>query len=419
MSFLKIINFQKNLIKLRSLLFNNQISIIIFLIFGLAIYLRFWNLISIPGGFSTQEEEVVKTVSSLSKGNLWLEDGYFNAAYIYIAYLWGKLFDLTVLNLRYLSALIGSITVIVSYFFISRWFSQKIAIFMTLLFAVSSFHISISRIILPEILLPLILLTLFLTLTYAYRENNVWLFGLAGFLTGLGFYTSPAFLFLPLIFIFSGLYFYKRNKKFITSYYQELLVSFVGFLAVIIPYVVSLAKNPKPYFEYYNFSISFESLAVNISQIPSMLFFKGPQNYLYNIGTEPLLDPFIFVTSTAGLFFAIMAIKRRKYLFIVLWLIFLSVYASLKPNLTGTDLLGLLPVVYTLSALIIDYVLDRWFETFPKNQKARLFAIGLISIFFALSMMYNYDKYFVAYKHSSEVELEFSQPAPIPLNDSN
>lgn len=404
-----------NLGKFKQYLSDNQLSIIVFLVFIVALIFRIWDLSLIPGGFSASENEATRTIASLSKKNMWLENGYYNAAYIYIGYFWSKAFGLTVISLRYLSAIIGTLTVIMSYFFISKWFSKKIAIFMTLLFAVSSFHVAVSRVILPDILLPLLLLGLFLTVTFAYRSKNVWLFGLAGALTGLGFYTSPAFFLVPFIFVFSGWYFYTKNKKFILSYKEELLVSISGFTAVIIPYLVSFIKNPEPYLQYYNFKASLGGVAVNISQITSMLFFRGPKNSFYNVGVEPLLDPLIFVASIAGLAFAIISIQRRKYLFIITWIVFLSVYASLKPNLTGIDLIGLLPVIYTLAALIIDYILDRWFETFPLNKKARIFAIGLISIFFALSMMYNFDKYFVAYKHSNEVRIEFSEESPIPL----
>lgn len=407
----KIIN-----INLKEFLLRNQIPVLVLGIFFLAFFFRIWNLSLIPGGFSLQEEETVKTISGLSKKSMWLENGYFNAAYIYLGYLWSKIFGLTVTSLRYFSAIIGTITVILSYIFISNWFSRKISIFMTLLFAVSSFHIATSRIILPEILFPLVFLALLISLTFAYRTKNIWFFGLSGMLAGLGFYTSPAFFLVPFIFIFSGWYFYYKNKKFLLAYGQELLVAATGFLAVIIPYVVSFVKNPLPYLNYYNFGVSFQGLAVNISQISSMLFLKGPKNYLYNVGTEPLLDPLIFITSIGGIFFAIISISRRKYLFIILWLLFLSVYASLKPNLTGTDLLGLLPVIYTLSALIIDYIIDRWFETFPVNKRAQIFAVGLISVFFALSMMYNYDKYFVAYKNSPMVEKEFSAVSPLKIN---
>lgn len=401
---------------IKELINKYQISLIVFLIFLTAIFLRFWNIELIPGGFSEQEDSTVRTIASLTRENMWLAGGYYNAAYIYIAYLWANIFELSINSLRYLSATIGSATVILSYFFIKNWFSRKISIFMTLLFSFSSFHIAASRLILPEILLPFILLLSFIVTTYAYRTKNIWLFGFSGMLFGLGFYTSPAFLLIPLVLIFSGWYFFVKNKKFILGYKQELSVALAGFGAVIIPYIVSFYNNPGAYLDYYNFSTSLQGFAINISQLSAILFSSGSQNYLYNIRAEPLFDPFIFVTAIGGILFAIISIQRRKYLFIILWFFFLSVYASIRPNLTGIDLLGLIPVIYVFSALIIDYILDRWFETFPKNKKAKIIIVATISIFFALSMTYNYEKYFVAFKHSEGVKKEFSKEPPIKID---
>ncbi len=394
---------------------DNQILLITLAIFAVAFFLRFFDLGLLPQGVSASEKETIITIESLSKKDMWLDSGYHNAAYIYLGYLWSKVFGLTVLSLRCLSALIGGLTVVLGYLFISKWFSKKVAIFTSLLFAVSSFHVAVSRLILPEIFLPFVLFALFLTLTYAYREKNIWLFGLSGFLTGVGFYCSPAFLLVPLIFIFAGGYFFKKNRKFILAYRQELLVAVLGFLAVIIPCAVSFYLNPDAYFDFLKLEPSLGSLVMNLSQIPSMLFLEGPRDPLYNLGTEPLLDPFIFVSSLGGLVFAAISISRRKYFFLILWMVFLSLYAALKPELEGVDLLGLLPVIYIFSALIIGYLLEKWFETFPADRGARLLAVGLMSVFFALSMLYNLEKYFVAYRHSEQVQEEFADDPPIPL----
>lgn len=393
----------------------NQIFFIIFGIFVIAFVLRIWDIGSIPGGFSEAERGTVETLKNLRINNLWLGDGFYNAAYIYTAYLWTKFFGLTVYSLRILSALIGGATVVLAYVFISEWFSRKVAIFMALLFAISAFHISVSRLILPEIFLPFILLALFITLTKAYRTKNIWLFGLGGVLAGLGLYTSAAFFLVLLLLSVSGLYFYNKNKKFFTSYKAEVTTAVVAFMALAIPYVVSFVMYSGNYLAYYGFSSSLLKISMNFSQIFTTLFISGPTNFFVNVGSEPLLDPLIFITSIFGFLFAIMAITRRKYFFLVAWLIFFWLYAALKSTVVPADFLGLLPVIYTFSALIIDYILDRWFETFPLNKRVQVFAIGLISIFFALSMLYNFNKYFVAYKNSNNVHQEFSATTEIPL----
>jgi 4-amino-4-deoxy-L-arabinose transferase-like glycosyltransferase len=399
----------------REFLSQNQIFFIIFGIFIVAFGLRIWQIGAIPGGFSEAERQTVDTIRGLKLNNLWLKDGFYNAAYIYTAFIWSKFFGLTVNSLRLLSALVGGATVVITYVFISEWFSRKVAIFTAMLFAISAFHISISRLIVPEIFLPLVLISLFVTLTRAYRTKNMWFFGLSGILAGLGLYTSAAFFVILALFLISGLYFYRKNSKFFSSYRIEIVTAIVAFLALAIPFLVSFITLRDSYLAYYGFSFSGLKAAINFSQIFTILFAKSPTNFFVNVGNEPLLDPFIFVTAVFGFLFAIISIARRKYFFLVVWLSLFWLYASLKRTIVPADFLGLLPVVYTFSSLIIDYILDRWFETFPLNKKIQVFSIGLISIFFALSMLYNFNRYFVAYRNSEQVHQEFSAQSDIPL----
>ncbi len=400
----------------KKLIADNQILLIILGIFLIAFVLRVWDIAGIPGGLSNKEISTVKAIKDLNEKNLWYLGSFFEAAYIYLGLIWTKIFGLTVQNLRILSGLIGGVTVVLTYVFISKWFSRKIAIFTALLFAISSFHITVSRLIIPEIVLPLVLLALFITLTYAYRTKNVWFFGLAGFLAGMGFYTSPAFVLVPFLFIISGGYFFFKNKKFFTSYKWEILASGAGFISIIIPLLVSILQNPKNYLSIYTLPQNITQLVINISQVPYILFIRTPANFFSSIGTEPLVDPLIFITSIFGLMFAVLAIARRKYFFLIVWFFVFFFYAAFKNEVYILDIIGILPVIYTFSALIFDYIIDNWFKTFPLNKKAQLAAIGLISIFFALSALYNFDRYFIAYKNSDKVKEEFSATSPIPLN---
>lgn len=394
---------------------NNQVLFIVFAVFVIAFILRIWDLDKIPGGFAEVEKQTVDTLRILNLKNLWLKDGFYNAAYVYAAFIWSKVFGLTIFNLRLLSALIGGLTVVATYVFIAEWFSRKIAIFTALLFAVSAFHIAVSRLIVPEIFLPLILLSLFIALTKAYRTKNVWLFGLSGALLGVGLYTSAAFLLVMPLFLVAGAYFYSKNKKFFTSYKTEIVTALSAFSALAIPYVVSFLYYRDSYLNYYGFESSLLSVAMNFSQVFTTLFTNSPTGFLVNVGTEPYLDPLIFITAIFGFLFAVVSVTRRKYFFLVVWITFFWIYAALKKTIGPVDYLGLLPVIYTFSALIIDYILDRWFETFPLNKKIQMLSIGLISIFFALSMLYNFNRYFVAYKNSDSVKTEFSVRSDIPL----
>ncbi len=404
---------------IRNYILENQISVMVLFILGLAFFFRLWQIGSVPGGVSEAENEIINKISALKSNNMWLGAEYSNALYIYFGYIWTNIFGLTAINLRILSALIGGSTVVLSYLFISKWFSKKIAIFMALLLSTSSFHVTVSRLIIPEIMLPFILLALFVSLTYAYRNKSVWVFGLSGVLAGLGFYTSQAFIITIIIFAISGAYFINKNKKFLTSYGNEIFISVAGFISVIIPYMVSFIGNMELYFRDWRFADTFNNVAINFSEVLKILFIGFSSDFFINVGTEPLLDPLIFITSVFGFFYAVFAVSRRKYFFLIAWLLFFYIYTATKPNISTLDLLGLLPAVYTLSALILDYIIDHWFETFPLNKRAKLFAIGLISVFFAISVLYNFNKYFIAYKNSEQVKKEFSIEPVIPLRGEN
>lgn len=393
----------------------NQHLITVILIFLLALGLRLWDIVHLPGGFSEQERAVVESISTMSSQKLWLGGKFYQAGYLYTAYVWTKIFGLNILCLRILSAIIGTLTIVFCYQFISKWFNKKIAIFMSFLFSISFFHISVSRLILPDILFPALMLILFNLLTVAYRKKNIWYFGLSGFVTGLGFYTSPAFILVPILFLISAGYFYLKNKKFIIAYKNELLVAAAAFLASSIPFIVSFAIYPMNYLTHFGFNRSFWQIIMNIGQIPTMLFVSTGINYFINIGTEPLLDPFIFITSIAGFLLALFGLARRKYFFLVFWFVMVCLYAAMKRGVMIVDLIGMLPVIYTFSALILSYVISKWFKTFPYNKSARVLIIGIIAVFFALSALYNFDRYFVAYKNSNRVKEEFSAQPPIPI----
>jgi 4-amino-4-deoxy-L-arabinose transferase-like glycosyltransferase len=414
-NFLKNIYLKLSGSRVTKYLKENQNSVVVLILILMALVLRIYQLSQIPGGFSEQERAVVGKLVGMNRENLWLGGQFYQAGYLYLAFLWTKIFGLTIYSLRFLSAVIGAATIYYCYAFISKWFSKKIAIFMTFLFAISSFHIAVSRLIIPDVLLPLLMLGLFDTLTLSYRTKNVWYFGISGMLLGLGFYTSPAFLIIPLLLLLAGGYFFYKNKKFVTAYRAEIMVALVAFVAISIPYWVSFAVSPMSYLTYFGFNRSLWQIALNVGQVLQMVFFHTPADYFINLGSEPLFDPFIFVTAMAGFFYALFRVERRKYFFLVFWFLSMMIYGALKRDVQIVNLIGILPIIYIFSSLVLDYVITRWFETFPYNKIARIVLVAIISIFFAMTALYNFDRYFVAYKNSPQVTKEFSATPPIPL----
>jgi len=394
--------------------FSKKELFLIFVLFFASVFLRVWQISDIPPGLSPKEVDVALRIRDLNIQNLWLGGSFYQAAYIYLAAIFTQIFGMTVTVLRIFSGLVGAITVLLTYFFIREWFSSKVASFTAFLLAISSFHITISRLILPEIMLPLVFLMFLIALTEAYRRKNIWLFGLGGFLGSAGLYTSPVFIMVPVLILISGAYFYFKNKKFILAYRQELVVGLSGYVAGLVPFLVSFYLYPTEYLTNFGFYRSFFQIILNMGDTFSMLFVATDANFFVGLGTEPLFDPFVFITALTGLGIAFISYTRRKYFFLILWMLFFGLYATLKRGTAPTDLIGLVPVVFAFSAISIDYVIDRWFKTFPYNKRAQILVIFAISIFFTLSALYNYDRYFVGYKNSLNVKSEFSLNSDIP-----
>lgn len=399
-------------LKTSKLLKENQDFLIVVAIFFLALFFRVWQIDQIPPGLSAKELSVVQDIKNLKANHFWLSGRFYQGLYVYGAYVIFQIMGFKIIFLRIFSALIGSLTVMFSYLFVRQWFSQKVATFSSFLFAISSFHVSLSRLIIPEIFLPFLLLLLFVVLTNAYRSKKIWLFGLAGFLVGLGLYSSPAFMIVPFMFMTSGLYFYQKDKRFVNAYKHELIVALAGFLASAITFIVSFLYHPMSYLTHFGFRRSFLQVILNIGEIARMLFGGTNPDFFINVGIEPLFDPLVYITGVAGFVLASFYVRRRKYFFLLCWWLIFFLYAALKRGTYISDLIGFLPVVFTFSALSLDLLIDKWITTFPYNKKAQMLFIFILSVFFALSALYNYDKYFVAYKNSTHVKNEFAKSLP-------
>ena len=78
---------------------------------------------------------------------------------------------------------------------------------------------------------------------------------------------------------------------------------------------------------------------------------------------------------------------------------------------------GVMPAIFVLSAYTVNYVIRNWFRTFPFNKKARSVMIVMFSAFFALALIFNYQKYFVAWANNDQVKNEYNQSLDLDLSE--
>jgi 4-amino-4-deoxy-L-arabinose transferase-like glycosyltransferase len=227
----------------------NRNYILLFLIFVLGIFLRFYRLGEIPTGFHVDEAYLgYNAYSILNTGRemaglflpLNLKSFLFSpAGYSYFSIPFILLFGLSEFSVRFASAFFGSLTIVLVYFLTTKILhefknNEKIALISSFLFAISPWSLNLSRVATENVIAAfLILLGVFLYIKWT-EENKIYLLliGMISFLISIYTYQAPrSFLpiFLPLLFIVYSW----RNKK-------NLIISFVFYLLLIIAPVISI-----------------------------------------------------------------------------------------------------------------------------------------------------------------------------------
>lgn len=365
-------------------------------------------------GVSGQELKNVDRILNIP-GNFLNKEASTNLYYL-LQNIWGKIFGYTVLNMRILSVLLGVLGLYVFFKFTEEWFNRRLAYIATFLLSISSFHILVSRNISHEVLYPVIIISALHLLTLAYRYKMWQYFLLSGMLLGLGFYASEISFILVLVFLLSGIYFYSKNRKFFTTFIREKAVLVFSAGIISLPFFYSFFINPGGFLS--NFTYKPDVLLDNARNLILSVIYTAPQEFMYNIGTDKVFDPFVEITFILGLIYIAMRVKRRKFYFLITWLSLLTIIIVFKSVFSLGSFIYIIPIIFIMSARIQIYVIDKWFKTFPFNKFARIIMVLGIGFLFALSLSYNYKKVFLAWdKYPQRVFTYNVQPTTYDLKN--
>lgn len=129
----------------------------LFLIIAIAIFLRFYNLSSVPPSPSLDEVSIGYNAYSIAKTGadeygtkfpiiLRAYDDWRPALYVYLVIPFVKIFNLTTLAVRLPSVILSVLTVFATFFLVKELFKKdNIALLSSFLLAISPWHIYISR----------------------------------------------------------------------------------------------------------------------------------------------------------------------------------------------------------------------------------------------------------------------------------
>ncbi len=313
--------------------------------------------------------------------------------YFYMTTVAATIFGDQVLTLRLTSAVIGILTVFVTYGFARSLFrSRVIAAFAAFLIAISVWHIYYSRLGLRVILsVPLTLLTLWSFWRAISHSFNLSIsasptrprsptrsYALAGLFASLTVYTYTSGRLLPLILIVLTLSAIILDRARWRDYVRGLVIAGVVAFIVFLPLGYYFITHPRDFLEHGSYLSVWDvrvnkgdlagTLRDNLVAVAGMFLIRGDQEAFRNVPEHPVFDPLIGALFLIGLVVLLRALfsprssvdQRLRAILIVtslIALLSLSALSDAPPNFTRT--LAAAPFAILLPAWALAAIWDR------------------------------------------------------------
>jgi 4-amino-4-deoxy-L-arabinose transferase-like glycosyltransferase len=390
-------------------------ALALFLIVLLAAVLRFCCLETLPPGLHFDEGFKGVTARALLEGAtpqlFFAEDMGEEPIAIYLVALTLSLFGQEPWAIRLLSAIVGMLTVPLTWFLGRELFRSRIAgLGAALVLAILYWHVSFSRIGMEPILVPFFATLVFAALSWGLNSDRLLAFALAGLALGGSLYTYKAGYFVPILAILYIACAVVMERGFLRRYWRGLaLVALVTLLvaAPIVIYFVTHLAN----FLQRPMSVASErqALADNLLRVLGMFFVKGDVNPRSNLAGRPVLDPFLALLFLVGLGRALIESFRgyiRSFL-PLLWLavmILPTIITEYAPHFGRA--IGATPAVALLCALGIEvwiYGIGDWRFLRSNVQHSRLWLALLLVVGLAFSTISTARAYFSTWGHSPDL----------------
>lgn len=403
--------------------------LIILIITG-GVFLRFWQLNTIPPGIHYDEAYNGLNALWANEHHEWKifypENTGREGLHINVIALFVGIFGNTNMGLRFANALWGSLT-LVGFFFLLRElkFSRLSILVGTFMIATSFWHLVFSRTAYRAIMVPLIIVWMFYFFWKAVNSPRyrVYNYILAGIFLGIGFHTYIAFRIAPIIVFIVGLSFVLTRKSFLKKYWKHVIIFTITFLLSALPIFIYFSDHFKDFisrseavsvFNAPNASFS-QAFGKSLGKHLWAFFVEGDGNPRHNFNKQPLLPSAWSVLFAIGFIISLKEIgkelwsglknqkkhvesdakRQRKWFYVsvfaqsIFWVMLVPGVLSIEGIPHSLRIIGTMPGVFILSLLPIEYALG-FYGDFKKNaisSKKITQGNGLLTLFFSLILM--------------------------------
>ncbi|MGH2460653.1 MAG: ArnT family glycosyltransferase [Chloroflexota bacterium] len=340
------------------------------------------------------------------------------------------------LALRVPAVIVGSLAIPAAYLVAARLANRRVALLTAAALAVSFWHVTFSRIGLRAISVPLFGAVGFYCLwrgfaaAWSTKESIeepprarwqaaglAW-FALSGIVLGLSLYTYPTARFFPVtVLVFAG-YLALGHRRKLRLALPGLIVAGLLTAAIFVP--------EGRYFLGHPVEFAFRANAVSVfnpglnqgNPLGTLLFsterslaeftFQGDSAWERNVPNWPVFDPVLSAFLALGLLVTLWRLRDPRATFLLLWLMLLLVPSAVSvlqvPNFLRVT--GLIPALFILPAVGIDWLWSRWDVRF--GPRLAVIPLLVVAAGFGVEGYQTYEGYFHRWAAASGVVQTFN-----------
>jgi hypothetical protein len=340
-------------------------------VFLTALFLRVKDIGSFPNGCQSDEGQNGLAAVAAGEGRPYFPYAETNEGqatlFTYLIAVAFKLFGSGVTQMRLVSAVVGTATIVAFWFLARDHTGPTSALAATALFGVARWHLTFSRIVYELILTPLAEILLFFFLLRALRDGRRRDWALAGLALAFGLNTYTAFRVVPfLVLVFLGgwvVLHRDRARRDLAGSVVFLGGAFVG-TAPLLVYAAQrwsvFMGRTRRISVWNDIEQAGGSLAPLVSNLKKTLWsfhFRGDGAGLNNLPGEPLLDVVTGAFLVLGLAYALRYGRRAlPFLCLAAFVVngSVAVLSVAHEAPTARRPIALLPVIFLLIALVVD-----------------------------------------------------------------
>ena len=314
------------------------------------------------------------------------------------------LFGLTTFSIKLPSILIGLILGLLLILLLNRWFKSNVSLLASCLVVLSTPFLFLAGSGTPLIMLvfwPTLLLWLGSKIQGEKRPKPLYSFAFA--IAMLVSIFTPYMVYFAIFCVFFVLF--QPHLRFIVKDLPKLPLALVGIISItgLILLGIGMIRHPQTIMELlfakdFQIGFFFHNIAVGLTPVFSW------HRSLESVILAPLISLPSFVLALIGLFSTTKGFFASRNSIASILLVFCLIITGFNPN-------SVVFFILPFSILIahgLKYVLEKWYNLFPENPYARIFAIFPLTILYIIIIVPNLLQYIYGYRYNPSVADEFN-----------